>query len=563
MRAPAGCARTLALALATTAFGGCWTQKMEPLALRIEPVPYADTLPITEPDERSENREQRTLLVHAPIQLAEPFDPGEGEALNLTHYDDVVSSAWFERRLGYRPVSAEEMALGPTLREGAPAATGPLEIKSVKTEGVTPGFTAKDTNGNTYIMKFDPPDLMHLTTAAGVISNRIMWALGYHVPEDYLTEFDFDRLVLDEDAVIEEDGSERPLTLDDVRALLTKTDTLPNGRYLAFASRYVPGIPKGPFFLEGTRDDDPNDHYDHEHRRELRGLEVFSALINNNDMREGNTLDVFVQPGYLRHYVIDFGATLGSSSTRSKHRKDETERPVDLYRFVGRLATLGIYSDSWEDEPTELIDPALGFLHEDFDPDSWKPSWTNPAFTNMTHADAYWAAKIVSALTDEHVAAAVSAGGLPRPDLEATLARLIRLRRDRLVEYYFRRVSTVEEPVVSQQSAGTLRLSFKDLGIEWGVWTPEGTVYDWRLTDPASGHAGSGAAQPRAGGDQRIDITWTGGDAGPGGTASDELAVLEVTTRRPGIAPKPAAIFLRRDGRGYRVVGLAHGDPRK
>src|SRR5688572_31326544 len=42
--------------------------------------------------------------------------------------------------------------------------------------------------------------------------------------------------------------------------------------------------------------------------------------------REGNTLDVYVKPGYLRHYVIDFGATLGSGSTRPKHPKDEVER---------------------------------------------------------------------------------------------------------------------------------------------------------------------------------------------------------------------------------------------
>src|SRR5688572_32988747 len=75
--------------------------------------------------------------------------------------------------------------------------------------------------------------------------------------------------------------------------------------------------------------------------------------------REGNTLDVYVKPGYLRHYVIDFGATLGSGSTRPKHPKDEVEHPVDLYRFVGRIATLGFYEKKWEDHDQPLIDPAV------------------------------------------------------------------------------------------------------------------------------------------------------------------------------------------------------------
>src|SRR5688572_13229210 len=118
--------------------------------------------------------------------------------------------------------------------------------------------------------------------------------------------------------------------------------------------------------------------------------------------REGNTLDVYVEPGYLRHYVIDFGATLGSASTRPKHPKDEDEQPVDIYRMLARVATLGMFSEDWEDEDPEPSDPALGFLRgEDFDPEKWDPSWTNPAFAAMTAADGYWAAKIVAAFSDE------------------------------------------------------------------------------------------------------------------------------------------------------------------
>jgi hypothetical protein len=547
--------------VAALGLAACAPAVSTPIPLRPEPVAFADTLRIPEPGEQAEHRELRTLLIHGPIQLAEPLDPGEGEALNVTHDDDVVSSAWWERRMGYRPITPDELARGPAAPETAPATSGPLEIKAVKAEGVTPGFTIKDANGNTFIMKFDPPGMPHLQSAPGVISNRLMWGAGYHVPEDYVAAIDASRLVIDEDVMIEDVEGERPLTMDDVQRLLERAEPIAEGRYRVLASKYVPGIPKGPFFFDGRREDDPNDHYEHEHRREVRALWVFSSLINNTDVREGNTLDVYVKPGYLRHYVIDFGATLGSASTRPKHRKDESERPVDLYRFIGRVATLGFYKQPWEDEDVDVAEanPSLGYLRgADFSPDSWKPAWTNRAFVNMTHADAYWAAKIVAALSDEHVRAAVHAGGLPTRELEDTLSALIGARRDKIVEYYYRRVSTVEEPVIARQSERALRLSFRDLGLEQGLWTPDGTVYDWRFSDPVRGRSGGGSAQPRAGNDQLMDVSWTAGGDRP---ATDDLARLEIVTRRPGLAPDPAIVFLRWNGQSYQVAGITHGDP--
>src|SRR5688572_33222173 len=113
--------------------------------------------------------------------------------------------------------------------------------------------------------------------------------------------------------------------------------------------------------------------------------------------------------------------------------------------MLGRLATLGLYHEEWESEEYELLDPAIGFLRgEDFDPEKWDASWSNPAFAAMTDADAYWAAKIVASFSDEHVRAAVAAGALPNRELESTLARLLTTRRDRLVSYWFGQVSTVE-----------------------------------------------------------------------------------------------------------------------
>ena len=72
----------------------------------------------------------------------------------------------------------------------------------------------------------------------------------------------------------------------------------------------------GNFTHFGTRPDDPNDIYPHEHRRELRANRVFSAWIAHDDSRALNTLDMLVTANgksHIKHYMFDFGAILGSS----------------------------------------------------------------------------------------------------------------------------------------------------------------------------------------------------------------------------------------------------------
>lgn len=48
------------------------------------------------------------------------------------------------------------------------------------------------------------------------------------------------------------------------------------------------------FAYEGTRNDDPNDIVPHQHRRELRVLQVFGAWTNPVDIKANNTLDTVV-----------------------------------------------------------------------------------------------------------------------------------------------------------------------------------------------------------------------------------------------------------------------------
>jgi hypothetical protein len=562
MRAPA--MKIGLLTVVAAAVGGC-AKTLPPLPLRPQPIAWVDTLPIAEPQEQKEGRVLRTLLVHVPYDLAEDFRVSEGEALNRTHFDDVVSSAWWERRMGYESISPDRMARGHLARDGAPDTNGVLKVRSGKVDGVTPGFVVEDAKGDVYIVKVDPIDVPYLQSSAGVIANRLMWGAGYWVPDDYVATLDPANFTLAEGAEAEINGQERPMTIEDIRTVVSKTARLPDGRVRVLASKFVPGKPKGPTLFNDRREDDPNDHYRHEHRRELRGLRVISAWINDTDRREGNTLDVFVEPGYLRHYQIDFAASLGSGTDRPKHPKDDVERPADLIRALARFASLGVYREGWEGAPPAIEHPALGYLKAtEFDPDEWKTAWDNPAFFAMTDADAYWAAKIVSSFTGEHIRAAVLEGQLPEPWMVDQLTQAMVVRRDKIVGRYFSSVTPIEEPEVARAGANAFTLSFRDLGVDRGIWLPRSTRYEWKFSDPSRGIESAGET-PALSGDQMLEVIWGQPNAGQAVTRDGGLAELRVLAARDHYYmlhpdPRAATIWLRWDSSAgrYQVVGLEH-----
>ncbi|MFO7586952.1 MAG: hypothetical protein R6X22_02675 [Gemmatimonadota bacterium] len=577
-------------ALAALGLAGCGGASRVPLPLRPEPVSYADTLPIPEPEARE------------PLEAPKLFDDalaGEvsrvlgirraagrrHEALNVTRFDDVVPSAWFEPRNAVRRLSPEEVFRGPTTSAG-PDTDGPLEIVSAKVQGISPGFNIRDSRGDRYVVKFDPKGFLHLSSAAGVISNRLLHAAGWHVPEDYVLVFSKERLAVAEGATIRgEDSEEGPLTLAAVLEVLALTDSLPDGRYLAVASKFVPGPPKGPFYFDGVREDDPNDHYRHEHRRDLRGLYVVSSWLNHVDMRWMNTMDAYVEPGYLRHYLIDFAATLGSGTIRPHEPREGLEYNADFWASMGRLVTLGFYRVGWEDRQWEVIDPSIGWLEaEEFEPGRWKANWPNAAFSRVTARDGYWGAKIVGSFTDEQIRAAVRAGRLPSESAADTLARVLVARRDRIVDHWYRRVTPLERFEVVPggteadacgaslaPEAPAFVLAFDDLGLGAGLWTTDGITYAWELEHAALGRSWTGVAPavdcPVRGEAARRalliapDGRKPGRDPGRRLAGGDALATLRLQGVLPdGTELRPLVVWLRRagDAPGYTVAGLEH-----
>lgn len=552
----------VAVALAVSLGTGC--ARPGHLPERPMPIAWADTLPIAEPVEREPGEIAQLIPTAVSGELSDvlglrALTGVRREALNVDHFDDVPPSAWFEHRIRARPMSPADVRRGPTTNDGP--ASGPLTIVAAKVQGISPGYTIEDTRGDRYVVKFDPKGFLYLSSAAGVISNRLFYAAGYHVPEDYIFRFTTDRLRVEPGATIEgDDFVERPLTLEVARDALSRTDSLPDGSYVAVASKFVPGPPKGPFFFHGRRDDDPNDHYQHQHRRDLRGLYVVSSWINHVDMRFANTLDAYVPPGYLRHYLIDFAATLGSGTIRPHEPREGLEYNFDLWDTLGRIFTLGFHRAGWEGVEGKPLHPSIGWLRgEDFDPEQWKPNWPNAAFKNLTIRDGYWGAKLVGSFTPEQVRAAVAAGGLPDETAAARLAELLLIRRDTIVRLWYGRVSPVEDVAMEEtRDAGSLAVSFTDLGLAHGAWSYADSRYDWTLTTPSGvEHRGSGAAANRA---DRVFLVLPGVGRPPPSSAAGSYATLDIRIRRGNgeLEPRAARVYLRAADNGYEVAGLEH-----
>ncbi len=492
------------------------------------------------------------------------------EAYNPTAEDDVRASSWFTHRNGRRRMTPSEIIRGPGESTG-PDTSDTWTVVDAKVQGVTPGFTIEDATGARYLIKFDPPEFAGLATAAEVISSRLFYAAGYNVPDVHITVFDPSRVTAAESLKFEDPlGRKHPVDDRALQEILRDIPSRPDGRIRAVASTLLRNT-LGPFNFEGTRQDDPADTIPHQHRRELRGLYALSAWLNHLDIKQNNTLDVLINDGdrrYVRHYLIDFGSTLGSRGVLPQKPRDGVEYDVDLAAASARWLTLGVFTKSWERYDYQLQHPSIGYFSADlFDPGSWKPLTPNPALLNSTVRDNYWGAKLVAAFDEEQIRAAVSAGQLGDPQVEEILVRTIMERRRLTLAYWLLKTTPLEELEISPTPQGSL-LGFQDLAVAEGFVPPAGRQYQIRFDFPAAGiKLRETRAPPISGaGAGEILLPGYGGDAGfwedllkhP---VEKRLAKLEVRAIPAAGVPEPRSVRVYllpvREG-SYRIVGRAY-----
>ncbi len=402
-------------------------------------------------------------------------------AANVNALDEIPSSSWFTNRIGLFPLAPKDASRGP-LPGGEPDTSGLLTVISAKTEGVTPGFNVRDPSGNRFVIKFDPPGYPGMTTAAGVITGRVLHAAGYNVPHDAIVQLRREQLIVGPDVQITmEDGTRRKMTDADLDSILTRVERSPNGTWRALASRFLSGADLGPFDWRGRRKDDPNDRVDHQDRRELRGFRMLAAWLCHYDTKQGNTLDMYVEEDgrrFVRHYFIDFASTLGAGALGPVPTAC-WEYSVDVGMSLGRALALGLWQDPWRriDRPSGLEEIGR-FQAETFHPVAFRPIEPNAAYANFTDRDGYWAAKIISAFTDAHLATLVAEGQYHDPAAAAWMVRTLAARRDQIARYFFERIP----PLDFFRTDGRV-LEFTDLGTLRGLYPEARTRYRYRVGD--------------------------------------------------------------------------------
>ncbi len=380
------------------------------------------------------------------------------EADNVNVMDEPPNSSWWTRRHFYDEMTPDELAVGPNEQDTTGAAAGPADgtwtVTSGKFQGASRGFQIEDARGDRYLIKLDHPEWPELMSAAEVISTKLFYGAGYHVPQNTITRFSPDQLKVGEEAMVQAGAQQRPMTREDLDTLLSPYQTGDGEPIRGVASKFVDGEPLGPIYFKGTRDGDKNDRVRHEQRRELRGLRVIGSWINDADRRHANTLAAYTEEQYVKHYILDMGSTLGANAGGPHRPIHGQAYMIDQRKIPMAILGLGTYRFPWWDyDPTPRY-KAVGYFRADvFRPGEWVPTYPNPAFEKMTRRDAFWGAKLVMSFSDEDLRAIVETGRIRDPEAEAHLVDVLRKRRDKVGRYWFDRINPLDRFSVEREGS--------------------------------------------------------------------------------------------------------------
>jgi hypothetical protein len=479
---------------------------------------------------------------------------GGVRAGNVNTVDEVPDSSWYTNRLLDPSMTLDRLALGPNsmgaTRLELHAPDQPLTVIRAKTAGAAPGFIARGASGETWYISFDPKGHEEAATGALMVASRLFWALGYNVPEQYLARIRPDAIrIADTAGVPTMSGRRRQMTRADLDAVFARAARSADGTYRVVASRQVPGKVIGHFAYEGTRNDDPNDIVPHQHRRELRALQVFGAWANLVDIKSNNTLDTVVTEngrGIVKHYLQDVGSAFGIGANGPHDYDEGYEHIYQGDTLVRRLVTFGLYLSPWQTAAKYEPHPAIGrFEASTYDPRSWKPRLPVPALLELREDDAFWAARRVAAFTDDMIRRAVATAEYSDPEAARYLGDVLIARRDKVARAYLAGTGSLVDLALSADA-----LAFTDLAVAaGGAPAPEGGYRAaWSRFDNATGEV-TAIAETAAG---SSPLPLPAGLPPAGGTFL-QVAIQAVD----GGSAQPTVATFRRAGHDWQLVGLS------
>ncbi len=446
--------------------------------------------------------------------------------------DQVPASAWFTPRLGFKNISPEDLVKGPD-EKGPPQA--PLTIVKAKDKGNSPGFIVKDSRGLKYLIKFDRLAYPNLESTVDFVCNRVFWGFGYNVPEDFIYYLNPDETKIGEGVDAEK-----------VEKVYTFSHQGADKRYRTVASLFLKGNILGPINPKGTRRGDINDRIAHENRRVLRALRMFSAYLGNSGLRSDNSLDVYegeAGQGHTVHYLLDFGENFGSHGLEKDRHWDGFEHFFSLEDSFWKFLALGIPVQKWEKLKFDTEYQMGSFNIEDYEPGKWKETTPYLPIRYSKPDDDYWAAKILTALTTEHLQALFNAEPHPSQEYVQRVLEILKGRREKTIRYAFERVSPLESEGVK---AG--KLPVEDLGAEFGLQSSE---YRVKFLNSKGKRVAPEMTIP---GSKTFEVPVEQALA-----AANGYLRVDVTAVRGGKpAPSAAQFHIRQSENGARLAGVVH-----
>jgi hypothetical protein len=477
--------------------------------------------------------------------------PAPSRAVGTNALDEVPDSTWFTNRIGTHDMTADEIVRGPNTIE-SPEHHKPWTITSTKTGGAEIGFRITDARGEKFVLKFDTQSFAEQETGAHVIAEKLLWACGFNVTEDYIVYFRDDDLVLANNAYIKESavGERRPLDRAELERRLAKIERRPDGTYRGLASRWLAGKPLGGHPAEGVRADDPNDRIPHELRRELRGFYTFAAWLDHGDIQESNFLDMWTadraDPNrhYVVHYLLDFGKSLGVFATTGKDPRRGYEYWWDALPSLTSLVTFGLYRRDWEDRHHSRVRGVGAYDVASFEPDGWHAtSAAYVPFTTRDRFDAFWATKILMRFTREQLRAVVDSAHYSDPRAAAYLTDTLVARQRATGAYWFARVNPLDQFTVDGNA-----VCFDDLALRYR-FTTAATSYAVTTFDRAGRPLAN--AQVAASGAHTCTAPITAA------SDADGYTIVELATRRADYAGRTLVHVARDRASGQlRVIGI-------
>jgi hypothetical protein len=278
-----------------------------------------------------------------------------------------------------------DLTYGAGGKAHAPNPTGTFTFVEEDSQGSNPKFSVVDGDGVAWKVKLGPESRPE--TAA----TRFLWAAGYFADEDYyLPELTVQRLP----------------TLRRGQQLVSPGGIV-HGARLERKSTTVKKVGEWDWF------DNP-----FLGARELNGLRVMMALLNNWDLKMVNNT-IYVVDGERRYVVTDVGATFGKSGnkmTRSKGKPEDYARATFIAKIMPDSLDLVLHS-----RPCFFSAVAVSNYRE--------RTKMEKITRHIPRADAKWLGQRLSGLTDDQIRDGFRAAGYGVAEVES----FTRTMRQRIV----------------------------------------------------------------------------------------------------------------------------------